>query len=414
MLPLGARLAGLALVVGVLGAWIVASRTAQVPLVALDGSAASRVALLKAAELGIFRVRAAPHLSALDIERALHTSAELFSRGEAEKRAWRVVRFPPVHGKPAPIARGYIPFGGESGVSGSFFEMKQGFAYSSGCKPAAADEESGARPMEFCSAWPEPGHGPFKDAVSRLLEGSHAIALEVMRELALALRVRDGGESLVASLVSGLPISLMRLFHYHDRHHCQQTNRTECAARGSRALIGSSPHTDWSALTIIAEGSHGGRPGWLQRATNLIFGAGGLQFRARGSARWQDARTEAGEVFVIIGDLLSIGSDGRLHSPVHRVLLPSERGRTRTSFTFFANPRGTDMIASWVRMLQTGEAAPDVDEVLARARERASGVHWNTLLSGADARAHEPFDAILLHKWRGVSTLDSMNPEPHS
>ncbi|KAJ1619759.1 hypothetical protein T492DRAFT_915751 [Pavlovales sp. CCMP2436] len=345
MLPLGARLAGLALVVGVLGAWIVASRTAQVPLVALDGSAASRVALLKAAELGIFRVRAAPHLSALDIERALHTSAELFSRGEAEKRAWRVVRFPPVHGKPAPIARGYIPFGGESGVSGSFFEMKQGFAYSSGCKPAAADEESGARPMEFCSAWPEPGHGPFKDAVSRLLEGSHAIALEVMRELALALRVRDGGESLVASLVSGLPISLMRLFHYHDRHHCQQTNRTD--------------------------------------------------------ARWQDARTEAGEVFVIIGDLLSIGSDGRLHSPVHRVLLPSERGRTRTSFTFFANPRGTDMIASWVRMLQTGEAAPDVDEVLARARERASGVHWNTLLSGADARAHEPFDAILLHKWRG-------------
>jgi isopenicillin N synthase-like dioxygenase len=116
-------------------------------------------------------------------------------------------------------------------------------------------------------------------------------------------------------------------------------------------------------------------------------------------------RTVVGEVIVIIGDLLKLGSGGRLYSPVHRVVLPSERGATRTSFTLFAFPRGTDTIASWVRMLET---PADVDELLARARERARGVSWNTLLaqSEADSRAHEPFEQILLRKWRGVSTLD--------
>lgn len=387
----------------------------SVPLIELDGSDASRAALLKAAsELGVFRIRVAPFLPAEGIESALNASRELFLSGDEEKRSWPVVHFPPVAGAPASIARGYIPFGGESGVGGRYFEVKEGFAYSheSGCSDASGTE---AHALEFCNAWPA-GREIFRMAVSQLFDGSFAAAREAIRQLAIGAGA--SGEAVVASLDEGLPSSVMRLFHYHSRHYCRDTNRSECASRVSLEQTGSSPHTDWHALTVIAEGMHSKQPtrrGEIGAAMRRwLGGPTGLQFRARGSERWRSVRTGTGELVVVLGDLLALGSQGKFHSPVHRVLLPVRSGETRTSFTLFAYPRGTDTIGSWVRMLAPVDAeghaptARQIDELLAEARRRASGGGWNTLLaqSGADAGAEEPFERILLRKWRGVSTAD--------
>ncbi|KAG8470190.1 hypothetical protein KFE25_008611 [Diacronema lutheri] len=396
--------------------WGAAARwPTPVPLVELANTERARATLLDAASrLGVFRIRAAPYVSDADVEVALAESFELFTApSDAEKRAWPVVRFPPIGGMPAPIARGYIPFGGESGVGGAFLEVKEGFAYShdSGCgrREGEAGEGGDGAPqrvgalLEFCNAWPD-GRERFRHAASRLLDGSHRAARHVARQLAAALDAGASGDAVEASLEAGLASSVMRLFHYHSRHHCRETNRTECAARASLAQIGSSPHTDWHALTVIAEGRHGAAVRrWFDTPT-------GLQFRARGSTRWRTARATRGELLVVVGDLLALSSRGRLHSPVHRVLLPAERGATRTSFTLFAYPRGEDTIGSWVRMLSPGAAAA---ELVDAARAAARGAAWNTLLaqSGADARAEEPFARILMRKWVGVSTAGHP-PEP--
>lgn len=388
------------------GAALVLAGGRTVPLVELDGSDASRAAMLDAAsELGAFRIRAAPFLSAADLELALGESAELFASSEDEKRSWPVVRF---SGDFAPIARGYIPFGGESGVGSRFFEVKEGFAYSheSGC----AASQGG---LAFCNAWPA-GRGAFRDAALQLLNGSFAAARKTAEQLAIALGgSAASADAVVASLDAGLPSSVLRLFHYHSRHHCRETGRSECRARGPLEEIGSSPHTDWHALTVIAEGARSPRAGWLRTAVRDWLGAPtGLQIRARGSERWRSVGARPGELIVIVGDLLSLGSAGALHSPVHRVLLPALSGSTRTSFTLFAYPRGSDTIATWARLLApaAGRSPPDIEALLAATRECAGSGEWNTLLaqSGADARADEPFERILSRKWRGVSTAGAV------
>jgi isopenicillin N synthase-like dioxygenase len=435
--PLGAAVVALA-------SWIANRMGASaVPLIELDGTASSRAALLDAASrLGVVRVRMEPHVSRAAIDNALEASAALFALDEDVKRAWPVVRFPPVPGIPPPIARGYIPFGGESGVSSSFFEMKEGYAYSHEAAPVslqdshedthhgshvdgcvgqvadAAGRGTPSSPLQFCNAWP-PGQPAFRAAASRALDGMHAIAQAAARELAIALGALDAGEALVSSVEDGLPSSVMRLFHYHSEQHCSGANRTECAARGARVSTGSSPHTDWHALTVICEGRRAGRePPFIGRLRRLLgLGpprSGGLQFRPRGSSRWLDVRASSGEAVLIVGDLLALASRGTLHSPVHRVLLPAERGASRTSFTLFAYPRAGDSIADWVRMLDSGmEEVPAVDAIVEEARRAAGTAQWNTLLAqaGADAGAREPFERILLRKWRGVSTLPAEDRE---
>jgi isopenicillin N synthase-like dioxygenase len=253
--------------------------------------------------------------------------------------------------------------------------------------------------LNFCNSWPS-GADEFRNSSTRLLAGMSRIAHAAAGELAVALGVPGGGSDVVASLEAGLASSVMRVFHYHSADHCSRARREECA--GARTRTGSSPHTDWHAITVIAEDLRVERSDWWRTWMQ------GLQFRPRGNSRWHRVHTEEGEVVVIFGDLLALASAGRVYSPVHRVVLGA---RARTSYTYFAYPRSGDTIADWARILAHsdhrggGAAAVDVDTLFAAARAAASTVPWNTLMAGAGAiSAYEPFERILLRKWRGVST----------
>lgn len=83
-------------------------------------------------------------------------------------------------------------------------------------------------------------------------------------------------------------------------------------------LYGSAPHTDFGALTILAQDP-----------------VGGLQVQTP-AGEWVDAPPRGGAFVVNVGDMLNLWSNGRLRSTPHRVINAS--GRARYSVPFFYDP----------------------------------------------------------------------------
>lgn len=90
-------------------------------------------------------------------------------------------------------------------------------------------------------------------------------------------------------------------------------------------LYGSAPHTDFGALTLLAQDPVGG----LQVQTPL--------------GDWVDAPYRPGTLVVNVGDMLHRISNGRLLSTPHRVI--NRSGRERFSIPFFFDPHVNTMIA---------------------------------------------------------------------
>jgi isopenicillin N synthase-like dioxygenase len=101
------------------------------------------------------------------------------------------------------------------------------------------------------------------------------------------------------------PIGLLRLLHYPT----QQPNDT---------AIGSQPHTDGSAVTILAQDDAGG----LEALNDL--------------GEWSKVPPIAGTFVINLGETMKLWSDGRFAATPHRVINTS--GRDRTSVPFFSNP----------------------------------------------------------------------------
>lgn len=176
------------------------------------------------------------------------------------------------------------------------------------------------------------------------------IAVALGRPPAELLQLCDGGEI----------ISLVRLFHY-------------LPADPQRASIGSSPHTDWGFLTLIAQ-DH----------------VGGLEYQHDGQWISVPATAPGDHHFVVnCGDALALMSRGRYHSPVHRVLCPP---RERLSFVFFFYPKYEAALddAAWRTAAEEEQAVPR---------------DYNTLLvgvaAGADGRLPS-FGDCIVQKWAGV------------
>ena len=342
-------------------------------------------------------------------EKAFENSKMLFSLNNEEKLNVSMSSFNESFG------RGYIPFGLEAGVS-SYFEVKEGYSYG---YPRQGDSnlQSKSNSMESANIWPP----QLPIMIAAELESIFMVKLKVTKVVLAALirtqsldstqhnfiealaATEDGNHDTLREIVSGAgdTISLMRLFHYFSAESLDdfvpetsivnQVNKSGTGeglvtdSRGDKVSIGSSPHTDWGLLTVIMQDN-----------------TGGLQFRH--DDEWKDVPTVANALVINAGDYLHILSEGRYHSPVHRVLCPPI-DKERTSFVFFYYP-GFD---TTLTLKGSSKVKPS------HHAERKGGV-YNTLVqmevdihgdgsssSHDDSKNRVTFGDYILQKWHGVS-----------
>jgi isopenicillin N synthase-like dioxygenase len=108
------------------------------------------------------------------------------------------------------------------------------------------------------------------------------------------------------------PLSMLRLLHYPPQGEME-------------GAIGSQPHTDTGALTILAQDDAGG----LEAVNDL--------------GQWTQVKPIDGTLVVNIGGMMKLWSDGRFSATPHRVINSS--GRDRISIPFFANPNFDTVIS---------------------------------------------------------------------
>jgi isopenicillin N synthase-like dioxygenase len=342
-------------------------------------------------------------------EKAFENSKMLFSLNNEEKLNVSMSSFNESFG------RGYIPFGLEAGVS-SYFEVKEGYSYG---YPQQGDSilQSKSNSMESANIWPP----QLPILIAAELESIFMLKLKVTKVVLAALirtqsldstqknfiealaATEDGKHDTLREIVSGAgdTISLMRLFHYFsaesldeldaETSNVNQVNKSSTGeglvtdSRGDKVSIGSSPHTDWGLLTVIMQDN-----------------TGGLQFRHNNE--WKDVPTVANALVINAGDYLHILSEGRYHSPVHRVLCPP-KGKERTSFVFFYYP-GFDTTltfkgSSKVKPSQHSEQKEGVYNTLVQME---ADIHGDKISSSHDDSENRvTFGDYILQKWHGVS-----------
>lgn len=263
--------------------------------------------------------------------------------------------------------RGYIPFGQESGLN-TFFEPKEGFSYG---HSFTEDDLPFQNSLEGENVWPDEEHFSARNTLKLMFSMSTRIATDIVRCVADSYKHHTERE-LGLTLEGGDRISIMRLFHYFAKD-----NKEIVGDRDESSIIGSSPHTDWGLLTVITQQEH----------------VGGLQAFHRGE--WLDVPSDIpGSVVVNGGDFLSMVSQGRYTSPLHRVQAP--QSQNRISFVYFYYP--------------SFDTPLDMSESLRNSKingEEGKG-EFNTLVSEDALAGLQPggrkqvFGDFIVNKWRGV------------
>jgi len=207
--------------------------------------------------------------------------------------------------------RGYIPINTSTDVNSTLAEVT---------KPNQSEsfmmmrEDAAERPGIFLSGpnqWP--GLSGFRPALEAYNAAMCALGGRLM-QIALAATGADLAAQEKALAAFDTPTTWLRLLHYPPTPPASPEN-----------LYGSAPHTDFGALTILAQDD-----------------VGGLQVMTPGGA-WVDAPPIENAFVVNVGDMLHRMSNGRLRSTPHRVI--NRSGRERYSVPFFFDPHVSTTIA---------------------------------------------------------------------
>jgi isopenicillin N synthase-like dioxygenase len=91
-------------------------------------------------------------------------------------------------------------------------------------------------------------------------------------------------------------------------------------------LWGAGAHTDWGAVTLLAQSRHGGLEVQMPPAADGTPGA------------WVPAPPIPGSFVVNLGDMMPRWTNGRFHSNPHRVRNVASGGEPRYSIPFFYSP----------------------------------------------------------------------------
>ena len=188
--------------------------------------------------------------------------------------------------------RGYTEIFGENTDPGNTRDLKE-------CLDVGPDRPAGDRPYYGPNQWPQDAPA-FRHTVSGYHDAMRLLSREILSAIALSLDL--AADFFDAVMVD--PISIQRLLHYPS-----QTGQV------SRDVIGIGAHTDYGALTVLAQDD-----------------VGGLQVMNR-DGYWVEAPPIPGAFVINIGDLIQRLTNDLYLANLHRVVNVS--GRERYSIPFF-------------------------------------------------------------------------------
>lgn len=243
------------------------------------------------------------HMLNKNIQPAFTEARRFFGRSLPEKQTATV------EGLPKGVTRGYLGPGAESGAA--TFEWKEAFSWSYDWDKTDVKPQNS---LEARNVWPEAiisKDGSTDDNIKQSFDDLFTFMGKVMVALVDALvEAWPAAYGPVPDLRTlskqGDTISLLRSFHYYGM--------TDATAN----MTGSCEHTDWGFATLIAQQNSG---------------EAALQVHVDGE--WIDVLPVPDTLVVNCSDFLSMLTDGRLHSPLHRVVLTENE---RISFVFFQYP----------------------------------------------------------------------------
>lgn len=137
------------------------------------------------------------------------------------------------------------------------------------------------------------------------IAGMQALSLRLMQLMALSLELPED----FFDHTHDNPMVTLRMLRYPP-HPADADDRT----------FGAGAHTDWGAITILAQDSHGG-----------------LEVQMP-DGEWLAATPMEGCFVVNLGDMIPRWTNGRYHSNPHRVRNVASGGAPRHSIPFFYNP----------------------------------------------------------------------------
>ena len=215
---------------------------------------------------------------------AFDASHRFFALTEAEKRRWHIEKWP--------LKRGFDPIGWQALDPANPPDVKESFYL--GVEAIGPNQ------------WPDeavvPGFRAALDAYSAAME---ALARRLMALFERALGVAPGG----FDAFMRHPTCTTRLLHYPPQPALAQPGQIGCGA-----------HTDWGALTLLAQDD-----------------AGGLQVQ-RADGAWIDVPPRPGAFVVNVGDMTARWTNDRWRSTMHRVINRRPglgAGRDRWSIAYF-------------------------------------------------------------------------------
>ena len=252
-----------------------------VPLIDLSqGSAATQALAIDAAlcSAGFFGI-AGHGVDPGIVARAFDAGHRFFALPQAEKERWHVDRWP--------LKRGFDPIGWQSLDVGQPPDVKESFYL--GVEAIGPNQ------------WPDEARAPgFRIAMNAYSAAMDALALRLMGLFELALGLPPGH----LQPFMQHPTCTTRLLHYPPQPALAEPGQIGCGA-----------HTDWGALTLLAQDD-----------------AGGLQVHTGG--RWVDIPPCAETFVVNVGDMMPRWTNDRWTSTMHRVI-NQKSGRDRWSIAYF-------------------------------------------------------------------------------
>lgn len=327
-------------------------------------SAIARLLLSAFEDTGIAYLRFEGSSSALLHEKlrpAFTEARSFFSRSREEKESAKPGPLPPG------VTRGYLGIGVESGAE--HFELKEAFSWSFDWESVAGMPGNG---LEAYNVWPrarddvERIDGEMKRRFDILFNFFCDVMVTLVDAVARVWPAEYGARPDLLGLCSqGKSISLLRSFHY------------QAADRINSNLTGSSEHTDWGFATLVAQ-----EPG----------SESALQVSLDG--KWYDVPPLRNTLVVNCSDFLSMVTNGRLRSPVHRVALTKME---RFSFVFFQYP-GFD-----TPVPQLSEEGVLKTAGLSLLKDQSADASKGKDLERKTAVPHTSFGEFIAMKWQQVS-----------